>query len=85
MATKPNVLCFNEYISDHLKNENDKRGKTPRTAEFAIFGAPPKKIGNLRGGGRGGPLRACVHTLLLRHEHKFRDAWYRCTAMGKGD
>lgn len=51
MATKPNMLCFNEYISDHLKNENDKRGKTPRTAEFAIFGAPPKKIGNLRGRG----------------------------------
>lgn len=43
MATKPNVLCFNEYISDHLKNENDKRGKTPRTAEFAFFGAPPLK------------------------------------------
>lgn len=53
MAIKPNVLCFNEYISDHLKNENDKRGKTPRTAEFVIFGAPPKKIGNLRGRGVG--------------------------------
>ena len=43
MATKPNVLFFNGYISGQMKNENDKRGKTPRTAEFAIFGAPPKK------------------------------------------
>ena len=55
----------------------------PLSLPFSVH--PPKKIGNLRGGGRGGPLRACVHTLLLRHEHKFRDAWYRCTAMGKGD
>lgn len=53
MATKLNVLCFNEYISDHLKNENDKRGKTPRTAEFAIFSAPPKKNWKSEGEGVG--------------------------------
>lgn len=62
MATKPNVLCFNEYISDHLKNENDKRGKTPRTAEFAIFGAPPKK--NRKSEGEGGRAVLCAHAFI---------------------
>ena len=53
-AAKPNVLCFNGNVSAQIKNGNVRRGKTPRTAEFAIFGAPPpKKIGNLRGRGVG--------------------------------
>ena len=36
-----------------MKNENDKRGKTPRTAEFAIFGAPPQKNRKSEGEGVG--------------------------------
>nr|DAR00744.1 MAG TPA: hypothetical protein [Caudoviricetes sp.] len=50
-AAKPNVLCFNGNVSAQIKNGNVRRGKTPRTAEFAIFGAPPKK--NRKSEGRG--------------------------------
>ena len=53
MVVKPNTLFF-KYVAPHkIKNRNGEREKTPRTAEFAIFGAPPKKIGNLRGEGVG--------------------------------
>lgn len=52
-TVKPNLLCFNGKVSDQMKNENDKRGKTPRTAEFAIFGAPPKKNRKSEGEGVG--------------------------------
>lgn len=59
-TVKPNLLCFNGKVSDQIKNENDKRGKTPRTAEFAIFGAPPPK--NRKSEGEGGVGRSFART-----------------------
>ena len=41
MAVKPNTLFF-KYVAPHkIKNRNGEHEKTPRTAEFAFFGAPP--------------------------------------------
>nr|DAW73109.1 MAG TPA: hypothetical protein [Caudoviricetes sp.] len=53
MATKLNVLCFNEYISDHLKMKMTKGEKhhAPLSLPFSVH--PQKKIGNLRGRGVG--------------------------------
>lgn len=50
-AAKPNVLCFNGNVSGRMKNENAKREKTPRTAEFDLFGASRPKAGNMTGEG----------------------------------
>ena len=61
-TVKPNLLCFNGKVSDQIKNENDKRGKTPRTAEFAIFGAPPQK--NRKSEGEGGRAVLCAHAFI---------------------
>nr|DAT67512.1 MAG TPA: hypothetical protein [Caudoviricetes sp.] len=45
------MLCFNGNASDRMKNGKVKRDKTPRTAEFDLFGASRPKAGNMTGEG----------------------------------
>nr|DAT78692.1 MAG TPA: hypothetical protein [Caudoviricetes sp.] len=41
MAAKLNTLCFKHVAPRKMKIRNGERDKTPRTAEFAFFGASP--------------------------------------------